>query len=57
VTSSPLSDVHAHFLHGRCGVAKLRPLAVMGLTEQDLERVRWRNATRVFGRHALFPEG
>jgi hypothetical protein len=57
VTSSPLSDVHAHFPHDRRGVAKLRPLAVMGLTEQDLERVRWRNAARVFGRHALFPDG
>jgi predicted TIM-barrel fold metal-dependent hydrolase len=39
------------------GVAKLRHLAVIGLTEQDLERVRWRNAARVFGHHALFPDG
>lgn len=39
------------------GVAKLRHLAVLGLSGQDLELVRWRNAARVFGRHALFPDG
>jgi hypothetical protein len=39
------------------GVAKLHHLAVMGLTERDLERVRWRNAVQVFGQRALFPDG
>jgi predicted TIM-barrel fold metal-dependent hydrolase len=40
------------------GVGKLRHLSAMGLTVEEVEKVRWRNAAAVFGAEALgIPEG
>ncbi|MEO7458132.1 MAG: amidohydrolase family protein [Gemmatimonadaceae bacterium] len=35
------------------GLAKLRALEVIGLSDDDLADVRWRNAARLFGAHAF----
>ena len=40
------------------GVAKLRHLPAMGLTAEEVEQVRWKNAAAVFGAEAVgIPEG
>ncbi|MGD0483551.1 MAG: amidohydrolase family protein [Gemmatimonadales bacterium] len=38
------------------GLAKLRHLAVMGCSEEDVERVRWRNAAELFGARVMSDE-
>jgi predicted TIM-barrel fold metal-dependent hydrolase len=35
------------------GLAKLRQLTAMGCTQEEVERVRWKNAVRLFGARAL----
>lgn len=39
------------------GLAKLRHLAAMGCTAEEVERVRWRNAAELFGAAALGLDG
>jgi hypothetical protein len=36
------------------GLAKLRALELIGLSSDDMQDIRWRNAARLFGR-AAFP--
>ena len=38
------------------GLAKLRALSVIGLSPDDLEDIRWRNAVRIFPPGSLLPE-
>ena len=38
------------------GLAKLRALSVIGLSADDLEAIRWRNAVRIFPPGSLLPE-
>jgi predicted TIM-barrel fold metal-dependent hydrolase len=35
------------------GLAKLRALEAVGLSDDELEEVRWRNAARIFPHNAL----
>ena len=39
------------------GLAKLRALSVIGLTGEELEGIRWRNAIRIFPPGSLLPAG